>query len=228
MSRRELILDTETTGLDPNAGHRVVEIGCIELVNLIPTGRVYHQYINPERSMPQEAYNVHGLSIDFLSKHPTFKEVANDFIEFVGADSHLVIHNASFDMKFLDWELSQLELNLISRERVIDTLAIARKQHPGARNSLDALCRRYSVNNKHREYHGALLDSELLAEVYLHLKGGKQPGFALVPKTKVTRETETIEQFEMKRRYYPISDSEQAQHNQLINKLKNAKWHLHY
>jgi DNA polymerase-3 subunit epsilon len=222
---RKIILDTETTGLDPNAGHRIVEIGCVELINLIPSGRVYHQYINPERSMPNEAFAVHGLSSDFLSNHPTFKEVAKDFIEFVGDEGELVIHNANFDMKFLDWELSQVGYPVISRIRVEDTLEIARKQNPGAKNSLDALCKRYGVNNAHREYHGALLDSQLLAEVYLYLMGGRQPSLTLEKSEAAFEEylvSNVPANFEI--RLFEPSEMEVKSHLELIEQIKNSKW----
>lgn len=222
---RKIILDTETTGLDPNAGHRVVEIGCVELINLIPSGRVYHQYINPERSMPNEAFAVHGLSIDFLSKHPTFKEIAKDFIEFIGDDGELVIHNANFDMKFLDWELKQLGYPVISRSRVEDTLEIARKQNPGAKNSLDALCKRYGVSNAHREYHGALLDSELLADVYLYLMGGRQPSLTLEKNEATFEESLTSsEPVNFETRHFEPSEVEAKSHLELIEQIKNSKW----
>lgn len=175
---REIVLDTETTGFDPYAGHRIVEIGCVELVNRMATGNVYHQYINPERDMPEEAFKVHGLSEDFLSGHPLFKDVAQDFLKFIG-DAALVIHNASFDMKFLNAELEWLGIPHIPMDRAVDTLAIARKKFPGSQVSLDALCRRFEIDNSSRDFHGALLDSELLAEVYLELTGGRQPGLEL-------------------------------------------------
>lgn len=222
---RKIILDTETTGLDPNSGHRIVEIGCVELINLIPSGRVYHQYINPERSMPNEAFAVHGLSIEFLSKHPTFKDIAKDFIEFIGDEGDLVIHNANFDMKFLDWELSQLGYPVISRARVEDTLEIARKQNPGAKNSLDALCKRYGVNNTHREYHGALLDSQLLAEVYLYLMGGRQPSLTLEQSEESIGEALlTHEPIEFEVRQFQPSEIEVQSHLELIQQIKNSKW----
>lgn len=232
---REIILDTETTGLDPNAGHRVVEIGCVELVNLIPTGRVYHQYINPERDMPAEAFQVHGLSAEFLSKHPKFDEIVLDFLTFLGDDSKLVIHNASFDMKFLDFELARLGHVVIDRTRVIDTLAIARKQNPGGRNSLDALCKRYEINNKHRELHGALLDSELLAEVYLHLRGGRQPGFALLEKNATAEAGDSaksdVENLSVKadfvRRQFDVPAHEAELHAEFIKEIKNSKWQMY-
>jgi len=175
---REIVLDTETTGFDPGSGDRIVEIGAIELYNHMPTDNVYHQYINPERSMPEGAFAVHGLGDEFLADKPVFKQIAADFVDFVG-DAKLVIHNASFDMKFLNAELGWVGRKLLPMDQAIDTLEIARKKFPGAQNSLDALCRRFSVDNSTREKHGALLDSELLAEVYLELVGGRQPDFAL-------------------------------------------------
>lgn len=175
---REIVLDTETTGFEPEEGHRLVEIGAIELWNHVATGRVYHQYINPQRSMPVEAFNVHGLGDDFLADKPLFETVAQDFLDFI-EDAKLVIHNAAFDMKFLNAELGWVKKPLIPNDRAIDTLMIARRKFPGSPASLDALCRRFGVDNSMREKHGALLDSEILAEVYLELIGGKQPDFAL-------------------------------------------------
>ncbi len=175
---REIVLDTETTGLDPFQGDRIVEIGCVELMNHVPTGRTYHQYINPERSMPQEAFEVHGLGDEFLADKPKFAAIADAFLEFI-ADDKLVIHNAAFDMKFLNAELVRAKRRELARDRAIDTLMIARKRFPGAGNSLDALCRRFGVDNSGRELHGALLDCELLAGVYLELSGGRQPDFGL-------------------------------------------------
>ena len=179
-SVREIVLDTETTGLDPLKGDRLVEIGCLELINHLITGKTFHIYINPERDMPEEAYRIHGLSIDFLSRHPTFDQQAEAFLAFID-DSPLVIHNASFDMNFLNAELRWLNKPEIPMSRAIDTLDIARKKFPGAPASLDALCRRYGIDNSNRTLHGALLDSELLADVYLELIGGKQPGLTLQP-----------------------------------------------
>ena len=176
---REIVLDTETTGFEPAEGHRIVEIGAVELFNHVPTGRSYHQYINPERAMPNEAFEVHGLGDDFLRDKPKFAEIAGAFAEFIGTDSRLVIHNASFDMKFLNAELNWAGHGVIAMERALDTLALARRKFPGAPASLDALCRRFGIDNSVREKHGALLDSELLAEVYLELIGGRQPDFAL-------------------------------------------------
>jgi len=175
---REIVLDTETTGLDPFTGDRIVEIGAVELYNHMPTGEVYHQYINPERDMPAGAFAVHGLSIEFLSDKPVFASVAQAFLDFI-KDSRLIIHNAAFDMKFLNAELDGSGHTQIPMSQALDTLAIARKKYAGAQNSLDALCRRFGIDNANRTLHGALLDSEILAEVYLELIGGRQPDFAL-------------------------------------------------
>lgn len=186
---REVILDTETTGLDPANGDRVVEIGAVELLNHLPTGRTFHVYINPERDMPKEAEAVHGLSAVFLKDKPVFASIARDFLDFIG-DATLVIHNASFDVAFLNAELAFLRLPALMPERVIDTLHIARQKHPGSANSLDALCRRYGIDNSRRTKHGALLDSELLAEVYLELIGGRQT--ALILEASRVRKTTTV------------------------------------
>ena len=188
---REIVLDTETTGFEPSEGDRIVEIGAVELVGHMPTGRVYHQYINPERDMPAEAFGVHGIGPDILTPpqpaqpgqvtlrdKPVFAQIAQEFVDFVG-DAKLVIHNAAFDMKFLNAELGWCGKALLPNDQAIDTLAIARKNFPGSPASLDALCRRFAIDNSAREKHGALLDSEILAEVYLELIGGRQPDFAL-------------------------------------------------
>jgi len=175
---REIVLDTETTGFDPQTGDRIVEIGAVELKGHVPTGSNYHQYVNPERAMPKDAFEVHGLGDDFLTDKPVFKSIAQAFIDFIG-DAKLVIHNAAFDMKFINAELAWAGLPQIEWERAIDTLAIARKKFPGAPASLDALCRRYGIDNSARTLHGALLDSEILADVYLELIGGRQPDFGL-------------------------------------------------
>jgi len=173
----EIILDTETTGLDPEKGHRLVEIGCVELANYIPTGRTFQTYLNPQRDMPPGAFAVHGLSESFLKQFQIFPEIAPAFLEFIG-DKPLVIHNASFDMKFLQAELGKARLPLLSNP-VVDTLEMARRKFPGARASLDMLCRRFDINNSHREKHGALLDAHILAQVYLELCGGLQPHLSL-------------------------------------------------
>ena len=175
---REIVLDTETTGFDPETGDRIVEIGAVELKGHMPTGNTYHQYINPERDVPEEAVQVHGLTFDFLRDKPLFKEVANDFLAFIG-DAKLVIHNAAFDMKFLNAELKWQGFGQLPYERAIDTLEIARRKFPGSPASLDALCRRFGIDNSSRTLHGALLDSEILADVYLELIGGRQPDLVL-------------------------------------------------
>ncbi|MCK0168439.1 DNA polymerase III subunit epsilon [Jannaschia sp. S6380] len=176
---REIVLDTETTGFEPDTGDRIVEIGAVELVNHVATGNVYHQYINPERAMPDGAFQVHGLGDDFLKDFPVFRQIGQAFLDFIG-DDRLVIHNAAFDMKFLNAELDWMGLPRLPMDRAIDTLAIARSRFPGAPASLDALCRRFGVDNAARTKHGALLDSEILADVYLELIGGRQPTMSLV------------------------------------------------
>ena len=180
---REIILDTETTGLDPLRGDRLVEIGCVEIFNRMPTGQTYHVYINPERDMPLEAFNVHGLSAEFLSDKPLFAHVVEDFLAFIG-DAPLVIHNASFDAGFLNAELKRCARALIERERLVDTLMLARRKHPGVSNRLDDLCSRYAIDNSRRTKHGALLDAELLAEVYIDLIGARQSQLILASKTR--------------------------------------------
>jgi len=174
---REIVLDTETTGMDPAKGDRLVEIGCVELMNHVPTGRVLHMYLNPERDVPADATAIHGLTAEFLAKHPTFAEVVDQFVNFIG-DDMLVIHNAEFDIKFLNAELRTLGFPLIQMRRVTDTVMMARRKFPGSPANLDALCRRFNIDLSARTLHGALLDSELLAEVYLELLGGRQHGMA--------------------------------------------------
>jgi len=175
---REIVLDTETTGLDPNQGHRLVEVGCIELLNRIPTGAVFHAYLNPERDVPAEAFAIHGLSTEFLQGHKRFIEIVDDFLAFIG-DAPLVIHNAGFDHAFLCAELKRVERMLIARERLVDTLLLARRKHPAGPNRLDDLCARYAIDNSRRSKHGALLDAEILAEVYLELIGARQAQLGL-------------------------------------------------
>ncbi len=182
---REIVLDTETTGFDPAEGHRIVEIGAVELEGHLPTGRTFHRYLNPDREMPKEAFEVHGLGDDFLRDKPRFAEVAADFLAFIG-EARLVIHNAAFDMRFLNAELAAVGLPRLPDGRALDTVALARQKFPGAPASLDALCRRFGVDNAGREKHGALLDSELLAEVYLELVGGRQPGLVLTAGPRAT------------------------------------------
>lgn len=222
---REIVLDTETTGFDPLTGHRIVEIGCVELMGHLPTGRVYHQYINPERDMPEEAFKVHGLSEQFLSDKPTFAEIVAEFMEFIG-DSTLVIHNAEFDMRFINAELTRLGFPALPMSRSIDTVAMARKKFPGAQANLDALCRRFGIDNTHRSFHGALLDSELLAEVYLQLIGGRQPGFELGLQgiSKAGGGGTTIERVRRDPRPHAASSEELEAHGAFVGKLKKAIW----
>lgn len=175
---REIVFDTETTGLDPLQGDRLVEIGCIELVNRFPSGQVFHRYINPERDVPQEAFAVHGLSTDFLKDHPVFAAVVDEFLDFIG-DAPLVAHNAFFDLGFINAELNRIEKPPVGRERIVDTLILARRKHPGSGNKLDDLCARYQIDNSRRTKHGALLDAELLAEVYVELIGARQSALNL-------------------------------------------------
>lgn len=185
---REIVLDTETTGLDPNKGDRLIEVGCIELVNRIPTGREFHRFINPERDVPAEAQAVHGISTEFLKDKPLFADVVEDLVGFIASDT-LVIHNASFDVGFLNAELGRLNRSLITMDRVIDTLQLARRKHPAGPNNLDALCKRYGIDNSKRTKHGALMDSVLLADVYIELLGERQATLSLA-KTE-TREVAT-------------------------------------
>lgn len=230
MSLREIVLDTETTGLKPEEGHRLVEIGCVELWNHIPTGKVYHQYINPERDMPKEAEAVHGLTVEYLAKFPTFQEIYGDFLAFVG-DTPLVIHNAAFDMKFLNAELVQAGASALTENKIIDTLRIARQRFPGAPASLDALCKRFEIDNSHREKHGALLDSEILAEVYLELLGGRQQSFfqsAAGDQGGVNAEGEVVlkpRSHNFPKRTFTISAEEEKIHKAYIaKKLKDPLW----
>jgi DNA polymerase III subunit epsilon len=187
---REIVFDTETTGLDPKDGHRVVEIGAVEILNLIPSGRVFHVYIDPERDMPEEAFRVHGLSREFLSQHRKFREIAQEFVDFL-EDSPMVAHNADFDVRFLNAEFATLKLPALAPARIVDTLAMARRLHPGSPASLDALCQRYGVDLSRRDKHGALLDAGLLAEVYAELRGGRQAALSLASVSMSRRATQT-------------------------------------
>ncbi len=225
---REIVLDTETTGFDPQTGDRIVEIGAVELLRHVPTGRTYHQYINPERSMPDDAFQVHGLGDDFLRDKPVFKEIAQDFVEFVG-DAKLVIHNAAFDMKFLNAELGWLGMPQIPWDQAVDTLAIARKKFPGSPASLDALCRRYGIDNSARTLHGALLDSEILAEVYLELIGGRQPDFGLSEAESLMANASAVGSDRVAKRPNPlpsrISAEEKNAHDAFVGAMgDNAVW----
>jgi len=224
---REIVLDTETTGFDPESGDRIVEIGAVELMGHVATGNTYHQYINPERSMPAEAFEVHGLGDDFLRDKPKFAQIGQDFLDFIG-DSKLVIHNAAFDIKFLNAELKWMGLPQIPWEQALDTLAIARKRFPGSPASLDALCRRFGIDNTSRTLHGALLDSEILADVYLELIGGRQPDFGLSTKPE-KKEGDSTPDWTPKPRPTPlpsrITPQEAAAHTEFVDKLgDSAVW----
>lgn len=245
---REIVLDTETTGFDPFSGDRLVEIGAIELINHMPTGRTYHQYVNPERHMPDEAFGVHGIGPDLLQPpraakdgevllkdKPVFKSVGQAFLDFIGGDSKLVIHNASFDMKFLNAELKWIGLPEIPFERAIDTLAMARRKFPGSPATLDALCRRFNIDNSARTLHGALLDSEILAEVYLELIGGRQPDLVLAPTpAKKASAADLVEDtWRPSRRPAPlpprITDEEAAAHAAFVEALGDgAIWKKYF
>ncbi|WP_103335018.1 DNA polymerase III subunit epsilon [Pseudotabrizicola formosa] len=225
---REIVLDTETTGFEPSEGHRIVEIGAVELFNHLPTGKTYHQYINPERPMPKEAFEVHGLGDDFLKDKPLFAAIGQAFLDFVG-EAQLVIHNAAFDMKFLNFELQRAGLPTLPNSRATDTLLIARRRFPGSPASLDALCRRFGVDNSAREKHGALLDSEILAEVYLELVGGRQPDFALATGVDKTRQADASGlQADWRPRPRPValpprlSEAEAAAHAAFVAKMGEA------
>jgi DNA polymerase-3 subunit epsilon len=225
---REIVLDTETTGLDAATGDRVVEIGAIELENLLPTGRSYHQYINPERPMPKEAENIHGLGDEFLGGKPVFAQIAPAFLAFIG-DARLVIHNAAFDMAMLNSELGRLGQPALAMSRATDTLALTRKRFPGAQASLDALCRRFGIDNSGREKHGALLDCELLAEVYLELMGGRQQGLGLdaAPGDPAAPAIRASAGYHPRPRPLPprITSAEQAAHDTFIADLgEGALW----
>jgi len=222
---REIVLDTETTGLDPASGHRIVEIGCVELFNHVATGRVFHRYINPERDMPDEAFAVHGLSEEFLSDQPLFAQIADELIDFL-EDSRLVIHNAEFDMKFLNWELTLLQRPVLPKDRALDTVAMARKRFPGSPASLDALCKRFAIDNSARSKHGALLDAELLAEVYLELIGGREPSLSLLsgkPGENAGGRGE-VQRQARPARPHQASDEERAAHAAFVAKLTDAIW----
>ncbi|MGI9418200.1 MAG: DNA polymerase III subunit epsilon [Geminicoccaceae bacterium] len=228
---REIVLDTETTGLDPNDGHRVVEIGGVELINHIPTGRSYQEYINPERDMPAEAEKIHGISEAFLADKPVFAAIAEGFLEFLERDGQdepspavLVIHNAAFDMKFLNSELTRLGHAAIGNERVIDSLLLARQRFPGAPANLDALCRRYDVDTSARTKHGALLDSELLAEVYLGLIGGRQPGLDLAVDRGSRKAAVTGERVARPPRPHAPTAAELEAHEAFLKQIKDPLW----
>ena len=222
---REIILDTETTGLDPATGDRLVEIACVEVLNYIPTGDFYHTYVDPERDVPEGAFNVHGLSSEFLKGKPLFRDVAADFLAFIG-DSQLVIHNAEFDMKFLNAEFKRAGLPVLPADRAFDTLTYARRKHPGASNSLDALCARYKIDNSRRTKHGALMDSEILAEVYAELMGGRQATLVLASEAAIRQKAEIAVRRERPAPLASLLEEDEAQaHGQFLASLGDkAVW----
>ena len=224
---REIVLDTETTGLDPAQGHRLVEVGCIELLNRIPTGAVFHAYLNPDRDMPAEAFAIHGLSAEFLKTHKRFADVVDEFLAFIG-DAPLVIHNAGFDHGFLCAELKRAERALITRDRLVDTLMLARRKHPAGPNRLDDLCARYGIDNSRRTKHGALLDAEILAEVYLELIGGRQAQLGLA-ETVAAQKKDSAGAVILRRRDVAlaprISDADREAHRKFVASLgADAVW----
>jgi DNA polymerase-3 subunit epsilon len=227
---REIVLDTETTGFDAHNGDRLVEIGCIELYNRIPTGKIFQRYINPEREMPMAAFQVHGLSTEFLRDKPRFAEIIDEFLEFIG-DAPLIIHNAEFDMKFINVELERHGRVAIALARAIDTVQMARRKFPGAPASLDALCKRYNIDNSNRTLHGALLDAQLLAEVYLELMGGRQAGLGLTIEVETVgldftgRRAAAAVTLEVRQpRPHVPSPEELAAHQAFLAKIPNAIW----
>lgn len=229
---REIVFDTETTGLDPRTGDRMVEIGCVEMVNLVPTGATYHAYFNPERDMPAGAEAVHGLSAAFLADKPLFADLAEEFLAFIG-DAPLVAHNAGFDFGFLNSELTLCGRDPVCTSRMVDTVALARKRHPGAKLSLDALCSRYGIDRSHRVKHGALLDAELLSQVYVELRGGRQIGLELAAETIATIEVQAEvavavrpapDRPRREPRPHAPTEEELARHREFMAGIENPLW----
>lgn len=225
---REIALDTETTGMDPSTGDKIIEIGCVELENHVPTGKALQLYINPERDIPAEATAVHGITDEFVKDKPVFSQVYTEFLDFIGTNAKLIIHNAEFDMKFINAELAKVGHPALGWGRVIDTLGMARKKFPGSPANLDALCRRFSIDNTERTYHGALLDSELLAEVYLELIGGRQHGLGLAANAKkdsnqASQARKAARTFR-EARPHVVSEKEASAHAELLEKIKDPLW----
>lgn len=218
---REIALDTETTGLDPSSGHRIVEIGCVELINHVPTGESFQRYMNPERAMPDAAFQVHGLGDEFLADQPLFGDVQEDLLEFL-ADDPLVIHNAEFDMRFLNAELERVGSSPLAMSRAIDTVKLARRKFPGSPASLDALCRRFEISTSARSLHGALLDARLLAEVYLQLIGGRQPDLVLEEKKAEAQAAGS--KIQRRPRTHQPNAEELAAHQAFLKKVKDPLW----
>lgn len=222
--KREIILDTETTGMDPFAGDRIVEVGCVEVMNLVPTGRTFHHYINPEREIPADAIAVHGITNEMVKDKPLFLDIATELYEFIG-DAPIVAHNAMFDLKFINWEMSRCGFKPYETSQVIDTLALARRQAPGAPASLDALCRRFGIDNSNRTLHGALLDAQLLAEVYLELRGGRQQGLSLGDGAgDAEYVTDTSNRVARVARQFSVSEDELVAHAEFLKQIKDPLW----
>lgn len=219
---RKVVLDTETTGLDPLAGHRIVEIGCVELVNDIPTGEIYHTYLNPEREMPDTAFAIHGLSVGFLEDKPLFASEVENFLEFLG-NSALVIHNAEFDLSFVNAELAIINYPMLTSSIIIDTVALARRKYPGQPANLDALCRRFGIDAEKRTKHGALLDAQLLSSVYLELLGGAQPGLGLQSETPSGAVTSSSRERRNPRPHESTAEEKEA-HTKFIETLTDPIW----
>jgi DNA polymerase-3 subunit epsilon len=221
---REIVLDTETTGVDPLKGHRIVEIGCLELYNQVPTSRTFHRYVNPEREIEAEAVAIHGLTTAMLAKHKVFAEIAHEFLEFIGED-RLVIHNADFDMRFLNHEIGLCGFPALPLERALCTLKLTRKRYPGAPASLDALCARFKVDNSGRTLHGALLDAQLLAEVYMELLGGRQSALGLTTEMVVeAAEVALAKAVARAPREFTVSEEELAAHAAMLTGMKAPLW----
>jgi DNA polymerase III subunit epsilon len=224
--QREIVLDTETTGVDPTSGHRVIEIGCIELLGGMKSGKFFHTYLNPERDIPDEAYRIHGLSLEFLIDKPLFAEKVEDFLEFI-TDSPLIIHNAAFDLRFLNAELDRLGFPSLDHGRAVDTVLMARKKFPGSPANLDALCKRFNIDASARTRHGALLDAELLAEVYFELLGGRQSMLALDPLANASGPiiigSEVAKEILAPREFVPSPEELEA-HGAMLSKLKKPVW----
>ena len=220
---REIVIDTETTGLNPFEGDKIVEIGCVEMINHVPTNKVFHKYINPQRDIPEEVIKIHGITEEFLKDKPTFAEIADEFLDFISSDN-LVIHNAAFDMSFINSELVAINKKPIDMHRVIDSLAIARHKFPGDKASLDSLCKKFGIDNSHRTKHGALLDAELLSEVYLELVGGREPSLVMSSFKKQNLEKNKTLEKNYKERYFKASEEELEKHRNFLNKLKNPVW----
>jgi DNA polymerase-3 subunit epsilon len=223
---REIVLDTETTGFNPEEGHRLIEIGCIELLNHLPTGNTFHVYLNPQRDVPPDAVRVHGLTTEFLQDKPLFTEKVGELLDFI-ADSTLIIHNAEFDMKFLNAELKASGFKALPMTRAVDTVQMARSKFPGQPANLDALCRRFKIDNTERKLHGALLDSQLLAEVYLELMGGRQHGLGLARESVVASSAQLnarIKRQKREHRKFPANTEELSLHEKFISGIKEALW----